>query len=126
MSVNSDSSFEQEWQDAMKFFESKFGEGLDIDSILFLIGMQELGHGVREFSKDEKMDVMHIAVCSLLEPYGYWEYQGRDEQGWPHFERKKKLPFLKGAEQDRLMKEAIVTYTRKEELSEYLYKPPTE
>lgn len=124
MSVNKDTQFEKEWNEVIQFFESRFGGGLDFDSILFLIGIQELGHGRREFSKDEKMDVMHIAVCSLLEPYGYWEYTGRDEQGWPEFTRKKKLPFLKGAEQDRLIKEAIISYIRKEQLSSYLFDSP--
>jgi len=103
--------FEQRWQKALVYFESKFGEDLDLDACIFLIGIQELGHGFKPFTKDEKLDVMHIAVCRLLEPFGFYEYTGRDEEGWPHFKRNEKLPNLKADEQERLMKEAIINYT---------------
>lgn len=102
-----------EWWEAKKFYEEKFGEDQDVDSILFLIGIQELGKGFKKFSKDEKLDIMHIAVCTLLEPYGYYTFEGEDEEGWPHFSRNTKLPYLKGMEQEKLIKEAIVTYTRR-------------
>jgi hypothetical protein len=112
------SNLMQEWQGVVDFFEKRFGGGLDIDAIIFLIGIQELGMGHRKLSKDEKVDVMHISVCTLLEPYGYYEFIGRDEDGWPHFERKKKLPHLKAGEQNKLMREAIVNYIRKEQLTD--------
>lgn len=101
------------WDDVLAFFEKRFQEKLDVDGILYLIGVQELGKGPKNFSKDEKLDVIHIAVCTLMEPYGYYEFIGHDEDGWPHFERKKKLPFLKGADQDRLMQDAITNYMSK-------------
>jgi hypothetical protein len=28
---------------------------------------------------------MHIAVCTLLMPSGYYELEGKDSDGWPHF-----------------------------------------
>src|SRR5690606_39403150 len=66
---------------------SRFGEGeeLDLDAIIFLVGVQELGMGFRKFKKDEKVNLMHIAICRVLEPYGYYEYEGRDADGWPHY-----------------------------------------
>lgn len=108
---------EKDWQEAIHFFEARFGPDLDLEGILFIIGVQELGKGFRTFSKDEKLDVLHVAVCTLLEPYEYYTYQGTDSEGWPHFEREQKLPFLKGQEQDLLMKEAIVNYIRTAQLS---------
>ena len=99
-----------DWKDLLKELEARFGEDLELDAILFLIGLQELGHGHKRYNKDEKMDVLHIAVCTLLEPYGYYTAKGRDTSGWPHWERNKKLPPLKGAEQETLMKEAIINY----------------
>jgi hypothetical protein len=61
-------------------------------------------------AKDRKVDVMHIAVCSVLEPAGYYEFLGRDEDGWPHYENIKKMPHLNDMEQDSMMKEAIIEY----------------
>lgn len=107
-----DWEFEKEWLEAKKWYNQKFDGDLDVDSILFLIGVRELGKGFIDFTKDEKMDLVHIAVCTLLEPYGYYSFDGEDQDGWPHYSRLKKLPYLKAEEQDQLIKEAIVNYTR--------------
>lgn len=53
---------------------------------------------------------MHIAICRLLEPYGYYEFEFFDDDGWPHYKVLDQLPNLKAGEQSVLMKEAIVTY----------------
>src|SRR5690606_13691751 len=86
------------------------GDPLDLDAIIYLIGVQELGQLDRAFKKDQKLDLMHIAICRLLEPYGYYEFNYFDEEGWPHYTIKEQLPPLKAGEQSVLMKEAIVSY----------------
>ena len=43
----------------------------DLNAILFLIGVQELGQGSRVFTKEEKQDLMHIAICKVLSLSGY-------------------------------------------------------
>ena len=92
------------------------GEDLDLDSIIYLIGVQELGKVHREYKKDEKLNLMHIAICRLLEPYGFYEFDFFDEDGWPHYKVKEELPALKAGEQSVLMKEAIVNYFIEKEL----------
>lgn len=86
------------------------GEPLDLDAIVYLIGVQELGQLNRSFKKDEKVNLMHIAICRLLEPYGYYEFDHFDRDGWPHYKVKEELPPLKAGEQAILMKEAVVQY----------------
>lgn len=105
-----DYEIEIRFQKLVKILDEKFGGGLDVQSILFLIGVQELGQGFRKFKKNEKMDLMHIAVCTVLMPSGHYVFKGRDEEGWPHFELKKELPVLSQREQEHLMKEAIIEY----------------
>jgi hypothetical protein len=83
---------------------------LELDQILFIVGLQELGQLHRKFSKDEKINVIHIAICRLLEPYGYYAFSHYDEDMWPHYHVVEELPFLKAGEQSRLMKEALVHY----------------
>lgn len=92
------------------------GERPDIDNILFLIGVQELGKGKKKFAKDDKLNLMHIAVCRLLEPYGYYSFEGLDEEGWPQFEFVDSLPELKPNEQSLLMRKAIIRYFEEREL----------
>ena len=108
-----DLTFEKRWRDLLKTLEARFSGPVDLNGIIFLVGVQELGQHAREFKKDEKVSLMHIAICVLLAPYGYYKELGRDADGWPHFERVKDLPPLNEKEQERLMKEAVQDYFEK-------------
>ena len=88
-------------------------EIIDLDSIIFLIGLQELGQFQKRFNKQKKLEVIHIAVCKLLSDYGYYEFDNTDNDGWPHYRLIKKLPNLKAGEQTILMKKAIINYFMK-------------
>ena len=99
-----------DWEALCQRLGDKFGEEPDLQVILFLIGVQELGRGPQKFSKDEKQDLMHIAVCRLLSTFGYYELIGLDQDGWPHWQLLKKLPPLSLKEQDLLLKQAVVEY----------------
>ncbi len=105
-----DHDIELKFQVVKKELEKEFGEGMDVQAILFLIGVNELGIGYKDFSKSEKTDILHIAICTILEPYGYYKYERRDEQNWPHFILVKKIPPLNDREQQHLIKEAIIDY----------------
>lgn len=101
------------WKNIQVALKPIFGDGLDMQAVLFIIGMQELGHGPRKLSKEQKMDVIHIAICTLLEPLGYYIYKGRDEDNWPHWENTGKMPFMAAKDQNRLMIERMVEYFRR-------------
>ncbi|MBQ4801275.1 hypothetical protein J8L88_00330 [Aquimarina sp. MMG015] len=107
-----DEKLKERWEELVMKLSNQFADGdeLDLDAIIYLIGVQELGQVHRRFKKDEKLDLMHIAICRLLEPYGYYEFDYFDEEGWPHYIVKEQLPNLKAGEQSILMKEAIVNY----------------
>ena len=105
-----DFEFETRWRRLMGTIESRFGGGMDLQDVLYLIGVQELGQGFRKFRKDEKMDLMHVAVCTVLVPQGFYTFVGRDEEGWPHFEEKVSLPHLEPKEQDVLTRRGILDY----------------
>ena len=107
-----DEQLKQRWELVTKKLSDQFADGdpLDLDAIIYLIGIQELGQLDRSFKKDQKLDLMHIAICKVLSPYGYYELDFVDEDGWPHYKAKEALPFLKAGEQSVLMKEAIVNY----------------
>jgi hypothetical protein len=112
-----DYEFEKRWKATISRLEAQFGEEIDLEAILFLIGVQELGAGLRRFKKDEKLDLMHIGICTVLSPYGYYKFTHHDEDGWPHFELQEKLPFLSDGEQKLLMRKAVVEYFEAEGLT---------
>ncbi len=110
--MSRDEQLKARWTLVVKKLSDQFADGdqLDLDAIIYLIGVQELGQLERSFKKDHKLDLMHIAICKLLMPYGYYDFDYVDQDGWPHYTAKEELPHLKAGEQSVLMKEAIVNY----------------
>lgn len=100
----------KQWHKTLDYLEQNLGERPDYDGILFFIGLQELGFVPEKLNKNQKVDVMHVAICTLLSGYGYYAYVGNDNEGWPHWDKLKDLPALRPIEQEKLMKEAIVNY----------------
>lgn len=82
----------------------------DIKVFLFLIGVQELGKGPRKFSKRQKEELMHIANCRLFSELGFYELEGVDQDGWPHWRKLKPIPAYTLLEQEMLIKTLIVKY----------------
>ena len=110
-----DLDFERAWNSLLNSLEKVIGKKpKDLNSVLFLIGVQELGKGSRNFSKEEKQDLMHIAICKVLSLSGYYELEGLDEDGWPHWKIVKKLPNIDLLEQERLLKMHVIEYFEKE------------
>jgi len=110
-----DLDFERKWAGLMKHLQQTIGKRpKDLNSVLFLIGVQELGKGTQYFSKEEKQDLMHIAICKVLSLSGYYELEGQDAQGWPHWKSVKKLPHIDLLSQESLLKMHVVEFFEKE------------
>jgi hypothetical protein len=110
-----DLELERNWQVLLNFIQDLIGKRpKDLNAVLFLIGMQELGQSKRNFSKEEKQDLMHIAVCKVLSLSGYYELEGLDEQGWPHWKPLRKLPHFDLLDQEKLLKMCVLDYFEKE------------
>lgn len=107
-----DEELKKRWDAVVANISDQFGDGetLDLEAIIYLIGVQELGKIKSKYKKDDKVNLMHIAICRLLEPFGYYEFSHYDSDGWPHYNALTQLPHLKAGEQSVLMKEAIVQY----------------
>jgi len=101
------------WFEVQTMIKERFGkEHLpDLNALLFLIGLQEVGRLQETFTKEEKQELMHVAVCRLLSQRGYYEFVGRDEDGWPHWEAIKPVE-VQGPAQEDLLKELVVEYFR--------------
>jgi len=101
---------EKAWKGLLDSFHLDNVERPDVDSILFVIGLQELNFKTGKLSKDQKLDVIHIGLCVVFVPYGYYEVVGRDSEGWIHFKSIKKFPNLHAEDQEIMIKEAILDY----------------
>jgi len=110
-----DNELELEWGKLLNQVEKMIGKRpSDLNAMLFLIGVQELGNGFRNFSKEEKQDLMHIAVCKVLSYSGYYELEGIDNEGWPHWKLVQALPQFDLIEQEKLLKLHVIEYFKNE------------
>jgi len=117
-SQSRDKKLKERWDQLLIVLTERFsdGEALDVEGVLYLIGLQELGQVHKKMKKDDNVNLIHVGICTVLEPYGYYRFDFFDEEGWPHFELLEALPPLKPGEQSILMKEALVAYFLKREL----------
>jgi hypothetical protein len=113
--IKKDLDLERSWQNLLNQIEKNLGKKpSDMNALLFLIGVQELGKGPRVFTKEQKQDLMHIAICKLLSLSGYYELEGHDEEGWPHWKPVKSLPHFDLLDQEKLLKMHALEYFEKE------------
>ena len=101
---------QQRWWDLEAKLVERFNKKPDMEAILFLIGMQETGFMNEKITKEQKQDLMHVAVCTLLSASGYYELAGLDKDGWPHFKQLKPMPDMNAFEQENFLKDHVLLY----------------
>ncbi|MDO7884792.1 hypothetical protein [Hymenobacter cheonanensis] len=106
----SEAEFNERWGELLAGMEERFGRRPDLNALLLLIGVQELGQGVAEFTKEQKQDLMHIATCKLFSLSGHYALERVDAEGWPHYRLVTPVPFANLKEQERMLKWHILEY----------------
>jgi hypothetical protein len=107
---NIESDLQTRWWNLEAQLVERFGKKPDMEAILFLIGIQEFGELRNKFTKEQKQDLMHVAVCSLFAQSGHYELEKVDDDGWPHFRQIKPLPVMDLREQENFMKDHVLLY----------------
>ena len=102
------------WQLEARLLE-RFGKKPDMEAVLFLIGMQETGYTNSKITKEQKQDLMHVAVCTVLSASGFYELERKDEEGWPHFRQLKGMPDMNMIEQENFLKDHVLLYFEQNE-----------
>jgi len=106
----SEAEFNERWETLLAAMQERFGRRPDLNALLLLIGVQELGQGVAAFTKEQKQDLMHIATCKLFSQSGHYALERVDEEGWPHYQLVTPVPFANLKEQERMLKWHILEY----------------
>ena len=113
--IQEDNDLKETWQTLLAFLKNNLGKKpTDLNGVLFLIGVQELGQGKKVFTKEQKQDLMHIAICKVLSFGGYYSLEGRDKDGWPHWKLIHPLPNFDMLSQEKLLKHFVIDYFRTE------------
>lgn len=101
---------QQRWWVLEARLMERFGKKPDLEAVLFLIGMQETGFIQKNISKEQKQDLMHVAVCKVLSQSGYYALEGTDGDGWPHYRQVKELPVMVLPEQENFIRDHVLLY----------------
>lgn len=102
--------FQTRWWGLEQQLMERFGKKPDMEAILFLIGLQETGISMEKISKEQKQDLMHVAICSICLSSGYYTMEGLDKDGWPQYKQIKNLPIMNMLEQEAFLKDHILLY----------------
>jgi hypothetical protein len=109
-SAETEAEFNARWEALLAELHERFGRRPDLNALLLLIGVQELGQGVAAFTKEQKQDLMHIATCKLFSLSHYYELDHVDAEGWPHYRLLAPVPFANLKEQERMLKWHMLEY----------------
>lgn len=106
-----DQPLEAQWEHLLQTLEELLGKRpTDLNGVLFLIGVQELGQGAKRFTKEQKQDLMHIGICKVLSLSSYYQFEKRDKDGWPHYILNRALPQGGIDKQEALLKMHVIEY----------------
>lgn len=114
--MNYSDDLQTRWWKLEEKLMQRFEKKPDVETVLFLIGVQELGDIKEKFTKEQKQDLMHIAICTVMMPSGYYELEGVDADGWPHFKQLKAMPEMNAFQQEAFLKDHILLYFQNHEL----------
>lgn len=105
-------NFEERWNKLEEFLKERLDKMPDTQAILYLIGINEYKGRVPKikFSKEQKQELMHVGLCTLLTQEGYYQFTHYDEEGWPHYKALKQVDAQEFETQDALIKELILNY----------------
>ena len=113
-----DTNAEEEWEEDFAWLKVRHyvkdtfqKEKLpDLNAVLLMIGINELGVIRTKWTKEEKQDLMHIAICKLLSFDGHYGFKGLDADGWPHYELLQPIATKGVQEQETLLKQKAIQY----------------
>ena len=101
---------DKKWSGLLEKLENQFDQEMTLKGVLYLIGVQELNLGIKQYEREEKVNVLHVAICKILTPFGFYKFDRIDKDGWPHYIELRAIKTLSDSQQELLMKEAVINY----------------
>ena len=91
----------------------QFDIDVDLNGVLFLVGIRERGLVIQPFSKEEKMNLINLGSCTLYQEMGLVEKTGTDEEGWPLFRQKTLAPTITEERKNKVLQDCAVRYFKR-------------
>ncbi len=81
----------------------------------FFVGMQEYGHGICCYSKDEKLALIKVGLCKVFSYVGLFEFKGYVGDGWPRWGQVQGSVMPAIEKQEELIKTGLISFFRREQ-----------
>ena len=105
-----------QWEAFLQMLEKQWGLKPSIEALLLLIGLQETGELNKRLSKDQKLRLIDIGMCVLLERTGYMQRsEEKDAWGYPKFRSIKPFPYKDTYQQQQWIQENILRYFQQQD-----------
>lgn len=101
------------WNDLCKTLNDQFGIEVDLNGVLFLVGIRERGLSFQTFSKEEKFNLINLGSCTLYKEMGLVTFSGTDNEGWPVFHQNALAPVISEERKLKTLQDCAIRYFKK-------------
>ena len=103
----------ENWKDLCEHLTEMFDIDVDLNGVLFLVGVRERGLTFQKFSKEEKLNLINLGSCTLYNEMGLIELSGIDKDGWPVFRQKALAPAIAEELKLKTLQDCAIRYFKK-------------
>ncbi len=100
----------ENWNDLCKTLNELFGIDVDLNGVLFLVGIRERGLSFQHFSKEEKINLINLGSCTLYQQMGLVTRSGTDPDGWPLFHQNALSPVIPEERKLKTLQDCAIRY----------------
>ena len=98
------------WTELCDHLGKQFDIDIDLNGVLFLVGIRERGLTFQRFTKEEKMSLIHLGSCTLYLEMGLIEKRGTGADGWPIFVQKTLAPAIPEERKHKVLQDCALRY----------------
>jgi hypothetical protein len=98
------------WIELCERLSLMFGIHVDLNGVLFLVGIRERGLTFQQFTKEEKLNLINLGSCTLYKEMGLTEITGYDAEGWPLFQQKALSPEIPEERKQKTLQDCALRY----------------
>ena len=111
-----DNELQQHWFQLEYALTERLGKKLTLEDILLFIGVREAGIPPKEFTEREKIELVQVAISTILVPAKYYELLWVEDTGWPHFKQLQPIQEMNAKEKEIFYKKYILLYAEKNKM----------
>ncbi len=103
----------ENWNELCEALNKLFGIEVDLNGVLFLVGIRERGLVFQPFTKEEKLNLINLGSCTLFQEMGLVNLCGEGNDGWPIFHQNAVATQIPEELKIKTLQDCAIRYFRK-------------